>query len=331
MSSSNSLISIIVPVYNTSKYLHKCLDSLVNQTYKNIEIIVVDDGSTDNSAIICDSYAENYKNITVYHTENHGLSAARNIGIESSNGDFLAFVDSDDWVDYNTFEVAYKMIFDSSSDLSTFSLLPEYDTETEQNIQCYDINICNQNELFNLILDTDYVCGYAWNKLFKKSIIGGMRFDESLLSCEDIDFCTRYAMNCNKVAYTTAKFYHYRQRNDSMTGEYKYSVRKLSVLDAYENIMPIYKEYDNEDYYKLERNYLKIALNIKGRMILSKVKNDAVTKRLDDIIKEYYLIVMSNTKNSKRVKANIALTKCFPGGLLKAKQFILKKRRGLDG
>lgn len=325
------MISIVIPVYNTEKYLDKCVGSIVNQTFENLEIILVDDGSSDNCPVMCDEWGKKDDRIKVIHKKNGGVSSARNAGLNIAKGDYIAFVDGDDWVDTNTYEVAFDMISSNYSDLVVFSLLNEYDTETDQYIDSYDVNVCNQSELFNLILDTDYVCGYACNKLFKKTLIDKLRFNEKLFCCEDIDFCTRYAMNCNKVAYTTAKFYHYRQRNDSMTGEYKYSVRKLSILDAYENIMPIYKEYDNEDYYKLERNYLKIALNIKGRMILSKVKNDAVAKRLDNIIREYYPIVMGNTKNSKKVKANIVLTKCFPGGLLKAKQFILKRKRGLDG
>lgn len=323
------LVSIIVPVYNVEKYLDKCIESIVNQTYKNIELILVDDGSPDNCPNICDDWAKKDDRIKVIHKKNGGLSSARNVGIDNAEGEYLAFVDSDDWVDLNAFEVALKMISSDGYDLSTFALLPEFDTETKQCISDYDINVCNQKELFNLILDTDYVCGYACNKLFKRNIVGDLRFDESLLSCEDIDFCAKYATKCKRAVYTTAKLYHYRQRNDSMTGEYKYNVRKLSVLTAYENIMPIYKIYDSEDYYKLERNYLKIALNIKGRMILSKIKDDEVKNRLERIIKEYYKVVINNPNNSVSVKANIIVTRLFPGLLLRAKQLVLKKRRGL--
>lgn len=325
----SNFISVIVPVYNVEEYLKKCLDSLVNQTYEELEVIVVDDGSTDNSGAICDEYADKYENVMVIHTENHGLSAARNVGIENSNGEYIAFVDSDDWVDTNTFEVAIKMLLDNNADVSIFSLLPEYDTETEQTIDNYDVNICNQKELFNLVLDSDFVCGYAWNKLYKRELMGDQRFDETLLSCEDLDFCSKYAVKCNSAVYTKAKFYHYRQRNDSMTGEYKYNVRKLSVLTAYENIMPIFDEYDTEDYFILERNYLKIALNIKGRMILSKVKDQNVSDRLNAIEKKYFKKVIADSNNSLSVKANIIITKFFPGLLLKLKQFVLKKRRGL--
>ena len=324
------LISVIIPVYNVEKYLDKCLDSLVNQTYKDLEIILVDDGSPDNCPAMCDGWAKKDNRIKVVHKENGGLSSARNAGLDIALGEFVAFVDSDDWVDLNTFEAAYKMISLGNYDLSIFSLLPEYGTETEQYIIRYDTNYCDRKELFGLILDADYVCGYVCNKMFKRTLIGDLRFDESLLSCEDIDFCTKYASKCENAVYTTAKFYHYRQRNNSMTGEYKYNVRKLSVLTAYENIMPIFKEYDFEDYYKLERNYLKIALNIKGRMILSKVKENDVSERLERIIKKYYKKVINNMDNSALIKANIILTRLFPGLTLKIKQFVLKTRRGLN-
>lgn len=325
---NKDLISIIVPVYNVEKYLDKCIESIVNQTYKNIELILVDDGSPDNCPKMCDEWSQKDNRVKVIHKENGGLSSARNFGLEASTGEFVCFIDSDDWIDYNAIEELTKII-DDSTDFVSFGMLLEFDTETAQLVYADKKHTYFQKELFENFLNDNSVAGYACNKLFRKEIIGEERFDESLLSCEDIDFCTRIATICNKVIHTDAKFYHYRQRNDSMTGEYKYNVRKLSVLTAYENIMPIYKMYDSEDYYKLEINYLKIALNIKGRMILSKVKDDVVKNRLERIIKEYYRVVINNPNNSVSVKANIIVTRLFPGLLLRVKQLVLKKRRGL--
>ena len=323
------LISVIVPVYNVEKYLEKCLNSLVNQTYQNIEIIVVDDGSTDNSGRIADDFALKYDIIKVIHTKNGGLSAARNVGIENAGGEYIAFVDSDDWVDVNTFEQLYNLISKGDFGFSSCGMIEEFGTETEQHFETIEFEVCNQKELFNLILDTDYVCGYACNKLFRRDIIGELRFDENLLSCEDIDFCARFACKCESAIYTKTPFYHYRQRTDSMTGDFSYNVRKLSVIKAYENIMPIYARYDAEDYCKLERNYLKINLNIKGRMMVSGVGDKEVSEMVDDNIKKYYPIVMKNKNISLSDKMNIALTKMFPALLLRIKQFVLNKKRGL--
>lgn len=322
------LISIIVPVYNVEKYLEKCLDSLVNQTYKNIEIIVVDDGSTDSSGLIAEQYSSMYENVNVIHTENGGLSAARNVGINCADGEYIAFVDSDDWVDCNTYEILLGLINKGQYDFVSFGLLKEFGTETQHIVIADDFEVYNKKEIFCEILDDNSVAGYAWNKLIKQSVIGDERFDESLLSCEDIDFCVRIAAKSQNVIHTKSNFYHYRQRIDSMTGDLGYSERKLSVIKAYEKIMPEYKKYDFEDYYKLERNFLKINLNIKGRMIVSKVHNNAVEKMLNDNIDRYYPIVMKNTKNNLSTRLNISFTKMFPALLLEVKQFVLSKRRG---
>ena len=110
------LISVIVPVYNVEKYIKKCLDSIIYQTYKNIEIILVDDGSTDNSGIICDVYKERDKRIKVIHKKNNGVSAARNTGIENANGKWISFVDSDDWIDKNYFEILISKIYNNDID-----------------------------------------------------------------------------------------------------------------------------------------------------------------------------------------------------------------------
>ncbi len=323
------LISIIVPVYNVEKYLEKCLNSLVNQTYKNIEIIVVDDGSTDNSGRIADDFALKYDIVKVIHTKNGGVSAARNAGIENANGEYIAFVDSDDWVDENIFEHLHSMIIKGNYGLSACNLLEEFGTETEQLFETAEFNVCDQKELFNLILDTNYVCGYACNKLFRRDIMGELRFDERLTLCEDIDFCARFACKCEASIYTKAPFYHYRQRKDSMTGDFSYNVRKLSVIKAYENIMPIYARYDAEDYCKLERNYLKINLNLKGRMIVSEIDDKETCDMIEDNIKRYYPIVMRNKNISLSDKVNITLTKMFPALLLRIKQFVLSRKRGL--
>lgn len=325
----NELISVIIPVYNVEKYLNKCIDSIVNQTYKNLEVILVDDGSLDKSSQLCDEWAKRDNRINVIHKVNGGLSSARNYGLKISKGEYISFVDSDDWVDKNTYQ---ELLCHTKKDIDfvSFGVLEEYDTETYQILNSNNYQIYKQKQIFNRILDDNSVAGYVCNKLFKRSIIGNEKFDETLMSCEDIDFCTRISVMCNSIIHVDAKFYHYRRRNDSMTGEYKYNPYKLSVLTAYENIMPIFFKYDVNDYYKLERNYLKIALNIKGRMIVSKVKDDLVLTRLNDIINKYFAKVVMDSNNSIIIKANIVLTRFFPSLLLKIKQYVLSKRRGLN-
>lgn len=323
------MISIIVPVYNVEKYLDKCVESLVRQTYWDIEILLVDDGSPDNCPALCDIWAKKDSRIKVIHKENGGLSSARNAGLDAATGTYIAFVDSDDWVDANTFEVAHHMITSGEYDVASFGMLTEFGTETMQTIRTYATESCNQQKFFHMMLTDEYVYGYACNKLFPKALIGELRFDETLLSCEDFYFCAKYAAKCKAAICTKAAFYHYRQRADSMTGEYHYSQRKLSVIKAYENIMPIYTACDPEDSYLMEKNYLKINLNVLGRMRLSKVQDEAVAQQLRDAIERYYPIVMGNPNNSLSTKLNIAVTKRFPAALLRFKRLILLRKRGL--
>lgn len=322
------LISVIVPIYNVEKYLDKCIESIVNQTYKNLEIILVDDGSPDNCPRMCDYWASRDERIKVIHKKNGGLSSARNAGFEASNGEYVSFVDSDDWLDENTFEELLKNN-DEQVDFVSFGLLEEFDTETHQELRA-DTVLYNQDEIFSNILKDDSVAGYACNKLFKRLIIGDDRFDETLMSCEDIDFCVRIARKCRYALHTDSKFYHYRQRKDSMTGDFSYNPRKLSVIKAYENIMPIYAEYAPENSYIVERNYLKQNLNVKGRMILSKVNDSSIKKMLNTNIKKYFGRVVINRNNSLPLRMNIIFTRLFPSFLLRIKQLILSKKRGLN-
>lgn len=325
----SELISIIVPVYNVEKYVSNCLDSLIKQTYFNIEIIIIDDGSTDNSGTICDMYALNDKRIKVIHTKNRGLSAARNEGLHNSNGDYIGFIDSDDWLSENTIEILYNLLVNNNSDFSVCGIIDEYIKPTEKiknNNNSY--HIVNKKDIYKKIIDDKNFYGYVWNKLFKRNIIESenLIFDEKLLSCEDIDFLVKYVVKSNVAVYTTEKLYHYRHHSNSMTGDFTYNERKLSILDAYEHIIPIYKEYCEEYINKIYSNYLKIAINIKGRMKLSKVNDTKTSLRLNRIIQTYYPIVLKDKNNSLLLKGNIYLSSKFPGEILKLKQKILNRK-----
>ena len=124
------MISVIIPVYNVEPYLRKCLDSIVNQTYRDLEILVVDDGSTDGSGAICDSYAEKDERVVVFHTENRGLSAARNLGLDNAKGEWINFLDSDDWMDSECFEFAISVAEDKKADLVFWGYVKEYENHS---------------------------------------------------------------------------------------------------------------------------------------------------------------------------------------------------------
>ena len=319
------LISVIVPVYNVEKYLNQCIESLVKQTYQTIEIILVDDGSTDSSGELCKKWASKDTRIQVVHTENRGLSAARNVGIKKAKGEYLYFIDSDDWVECDILEILLKNMKAYSSDLSSCGMKKDYgdkELEMKQDGKCVKVT---QKQMFHEMLCNEYVYGYVWNKLFKMALAEGLWFDEELFSQEDMDFTMRYLIRCKSGVYTESEYYHYRQRNTSMTGEVGYSPRKLSIAEVYKRAITIYSRYCLDDVYIVERNYLKVNINIIGRMRVSKYRNVQIEKNLRNSISQYYKKVLMEKKNSMGTKLNIIITYCFPGIMLKIKQKIKQK------
>ena len=176
-------VSVIVPVYNTEKYLKICLDSLVNQSLKEIEILVINDCSTDNSKSVLDKYEEKYQNIKVFHNKtNKGIGYNRNFGIKESKGEFVAFIDSDDWVEKNMFEKMYNKAKEDNLDLVICNyfrkLMKEdelIDIDSDFNISYFDNT--NLKKSPNLLIDINTA---PWNKLYKKELIENIKFPEDL-------------------------------------------------------------------------------------------------------------------------------------------------------
>ncbi|MGJ0706244.1 glycosyltransferase family 2 protein, partial [Enterococcus avium] len=168
-------ISIIVPVYDVEKYLKKCVDSILNQTFKDFELILVDDGSPDNSGAICDQYAEKDSRVRVIHKENGGLSDARNAGIEVARGKYLGFVDSDDFVNEDMYKQLYTSIIENNADLSICGIFDLYEgktpiKKTEKKL------LLNRNEAMIMIFHGNEISVHAYNKLYKKEIFESLRY-----------------------------------------------------------------------------------------------------------------------------------------------------------
>jgi len=170
------VISVIIPVYNVEQYLHRCLDSLIAQTYGNIELIIINDGSTDGSGRICDEYAVKDSRIRVIHQSNNGLSAALNTGLKKATGNYIGFVDSDDWIESDMYEVLYTAITSKSVPISIAGFYITSDTESVPMINAKTIPggvISTKDILLYPLKRDDYrgFCGYVWNKLYSAEII----------------------------------------------------------------------------------------------------------------------------------------------------------------
>lgn len=202
------IISIVIPIYNTEKYLKKCLYSVVNQSYKNIEILIINDGSTDNSHIICEEFSENDDRIIYINKENEGVSIARNIGLDQAKGDWIYFLDSDDFLDLNTFSELLTIAEKNNCDIIQFGLRSFKNNQLVRENYPKFFKEYYSNNLKYFIDENPLKPLAAWLHLFKKDIIGDIRFDKNLKHCEDMLFVYSVYCNMNKLVSLNKIYYN---------------------------------------------------------------------------------------------------------------------------
>lgn len=245
---NNELISIIIPVYNVEKYIRKCLDSVLDQTYTNWECILVDDGSPDNTGKICDEYADKDKRFKVIHKENEGVSIARNVGLDRVYGEWITFVDSDDYLLGNALEILYGNIVRTGADC----LLAGSKVQNNDSIRDYVIpSPCNDKDVLKGILQNA-----LWSYIFRASIIqeNNIRFIPNLAYSEDQVFLCMFALNAKKITHIDTPVYVYR-KNDASACASKDGLRKAQhQFEAAHQIMQYMCEHDCTKY---QQNLLK--------------------------------------------------------------------------
>lgn len=236
------MISVIVPIYNIEEYLHDCIKSILNQTYQDLQIILIDDGSTDKSGGIADSYAQQDRRCIVIHQLNKGLSEARNIGMIHASGDYITFVDGDDYLHPQMLEILYNVLCNSSADFS-MSLHEKVYTYSTPQLSPTNTDVTfmlNQNELLRRFWNVGFI-GHSeisvmdshvvWGKLFRRNTISGLRFKS--IKAEDTEICNRIYLLVKSAIVVNQKLYYYVQRNSSI-------VHNLSGI-SYINIMKTYQ------------------------------------------------------------------------------------------
>lgn len=242
----NEKISVIVPIYKVQEYLPKCIESILQQTYDNLEIILVDDGSPDKCGKICDSYARKDNRIHVIHKKNGGLASARNAGMECATGDYICFVDSDDWITRNAIQVLYQGINRYDADCSVGKCITVLDKKgnlkpqktSKQPIRCE-----TSTEAMKQVLLT---CSSSCNRLYKRRIIEKFRFPEGRIN-EDEPVMLRVYAKCKKIVFLNQETYYYRKRANSITTSHF----SLQNVDCY------YNSAENLAYIKKKRPELK--------------------------------------------------------------------------
>lgn len=273
-------ISIIIPIYNAEKYLNECINSILNQTYNNIEILLIDDGSTDNSSSICDMYCKKYKNIITYHLNNGGVSKARNYGIDKATGEYIIFIDSDDFIDKSMIEKLINIVNEKNVDLAICGYKYKYKNKTiNSNFKhnCYMTIEQAKKEIFL----SNSIKGYCVNKIFKRKILleNNIRFDEKIKICEDMLFVFKYIHHINKIYVINDELYYYRIRKSSASND-----GNENDLTVFEALKSMYK-LDNKaiDYSKGFYSYLyfKYLWLLKKT---GKIKNVPQVKLIDVLI-----------------------------------------------
>lgn len=298
-------ISVIVPIYNVEKYLPTCIESIQNQTLKNLEIILVDDGTPDRSGIIADEYSKIDERIKVIHKLNGGLSSARNEGILMARGKYISFVDSDDWIEPNMLESMYNAANKNKSDIVVSGVIVEYSLEKRKVIYNFkeSIYINSSNEIGTIYwqLEKLKLSNYAWNKIYKNSFVkdNGLKFIDDAMPAEDLFFNLTAFAKSESIAVLNEAFYHYLNRD------------KISILSSYQNNLTkveaeriiAYKAFFK--HFKLEGEEFAVFINrlivVSGAgIVMNLYRKNAPHNR-----KERILIISDNIFNNINLKRNI--------------------------
>lgn len=293
MKNVNELVSVIVPVYNVENYLPRCIESIINQTYSNLEIILVNDGSTDHSGTICEEYKKKDSRIKVIMQRNQGLSAARNAGLDAVHGAYLTFIDSDDYVSEKYVESLFNIMgtadvaiclgekfYDNAVTVDS----PDYDTT-----EVYTSEVALKNMLYRRGVNS-----YAWGKLFKAKLFDGVRFPVGVLF-EDVMTIYKIYDIADKIAFNKVRLYYYFQRPGSIVNS-SFSRKKLDQVKASKVLL----EFVSEKYPALKKaaisRYFIAAVDIYRRIPNSK-EYESERKELKEIIKTYRAIVLFDREN----------------------------------
>ncbi len=280
-----SKISIIVPIYNVEKYLERCVDSLINQTYRDIEIVLVDDGSPDGCPAMCDEFAKADPRIKVVHKQNGGVSSARNAGVDNATGDLIAFVDPDDYVEYDFLEFLYSLMTQNDADISACGVLEVYPSgKTSMQWDDKTLTVFDRREAMERMCYNEGFYITLWDKLYKRELFEGVRFPDGKLF-EDTGTTYKIVHNANKIVMCHEPKYYYVMAPNSITTS-KFKMSKLDYVEMADNMA----EFINTHYDGLEsatlRKQMHACFSTLTQLVNSRVRNKEVEKLLISRIKK---------------------------------------------
>jgi len=282
-------ISVIVPIYNVEKYLRRCIDSIINQSYENLEIILVNDGSLDNSSAVCEEYKKNDNRIIVIHQENKGVSAARNAGIDLHSGKYISFVDSDDWIDRDMIYSLYHNLIKYDADISVCGM------------RCFDkdANLISSEQLdTNKIVifseplsafkeDKDYICDVVWNKLYKSHLFADNRFQVGKIF-EDTAIMYLLIEQSKNIVYDLTAKYNYQIRGGSITNSFsdEFFSHSEVLINRYKYLSDKYPVLEKKYRKSIFRGYLYIVEKLYRSNVDFKTYKSQIS-RITDAVKDF--------------------------------------------
>lgn len=307
-------VSIIIPVYNVALYLQKCVDSLLAQTYDNIELILVEDGSTDGSDVLCDTLEKTDARIHVYHGENKGVSAARNTGIAKAEGDYICFCDADDFVEKDMYEYLVSLLEKNEADMAMCGGWVDYGMNRCTPFMVPPKQLClDAKESIIQLHKKTFFSAYIWNKIFCRDLLEQESFQEELCFAEDYDILCRVLPHCKKVICGTEPKYHYVQRDTSICKE-SYGERFRRA----EKMFGRYKEYWQKcfaaEYEVFEAHYMYEIIGLMAVISRSKDYTCQDWKRMQKYVRKHIWSYWRNKEAGIVLKIS-ALFICVNGHL----------------
>ena len=302
MNNDKKLVSVIIPVYNVEDYIEKCISSVINQTYNNMEIILVDDGSKDNSGNICEKYSKSDKRIKVIHKKNGGISDARNIGIKNASGIYITFIDSDDFVDNSYVELLYDTIeyYDADISIASHRVLYKKKCLNKSNGEKF---CAESKEILEKILYDDGIDISAWGKMYKKELFEKIKFPSNMLY-EDAATTYKLVDLSEKIAVNSQPVYNYVIRNNSISN-CEFNEKKLDLIKATKEMTDFVKSKYPELEKACNRRLIYAYLSTLTQLAKANNKNKKIEKELMDYIKENKKVVLKDKRIPKRDRLGI--------------------------
>lgn len=297
-------ISIIVPIYNVERYIHRCIESILNQNFCDFELILVNDGSPDQCGDICDEYALKDNRIKVIHKNNGGLSSARNAGIDIAKGKYIGFIDSDDWIEPDMYEILYQNIKKYNADIS----MCKYKTEKNDLISIYntplqeEVLVVNTEQAIQAMVDNVLfdLTQFACDKLYKRELFEGIRYPEGKLY-EDVATTYKLIDKCNVFVYNNSTKYHYSLNSNSIS-QRKFDHSQLDILETRQELYRFIRNNYPKAIQGALCQYISANVSIVNKLILSDYMDKKVYKDCREIIRKYILVYLKAHGVKKRQK-----------------------------